>query len=251
MSSSPGTLVLLRHGQSTWNLENRFTGWTDVPLTAQGREEARSAGTLLRETGIRFGALHTSLLQRAITTAHLALEEAGQLHVPAQRHWRLNERHYGGLQGSNKKEMTAQHGEDAVFQWRRSFDIPPPALDPTDARHPRHEAQYAGLPPEVLPATECLKDVVQRVLPYWQDVVAPQLLAGHNVLVVAHGNSLRALLMHLEAVSPEKITGINIPTGAPRRYDFSAGLSLEGATYLGDQEAIAAREAAVAREAKG
>lgn len=251
MSTKPGSLVLIRHGQSTWNLANRFTGWKDVPLTDTGRREAVEAGKLIRETGLAVDVLYTSLLQRAITTAHLAMEEAGQLHVSAQRTWRLNERHYGALQGSNKKEMTDSHGEEQVFKWRRSYDTPPPPLSLDDERHPRFNPSFNWLPPEVLPNSECLKDVVERVIPFWQDHIAPQLLAGKNVLVVAHGNSLRALLMHLEGVSSDEITGINIPTGAPRMYQFDEGLKLESVAYLGDADAVAARAAAVASEAKG
>ena len=246
-----GTLVLLRHGQSTWNLDNRFTGWTDVDLTPQGEQEAASAGGLLVQEGVRFDVVHTSLLRRAIRTAHLALEATDQLWLPVERHWRLNERHYGALQGMNKKELSERYGADQVFAWRRSYATPPPALELGDERHPASDPRYQGLAPEVLPATECLQDVVERVLPYWQDHVAPLLLAGRSVLVVAHGNSLRAILKHLEGVSDDDIADINIPTGVPRLYRFDSHLRPTEVRYLGDAAAVAAKAAAVAREAGG
>jgi 2,3-bisphosphoglycerate-dependent phosphoglycerate mutase len=244
-----GTLVILRHGQSTWNLENLFTGWHDVPLTEQGRAEAIAAGETIRETDLWFHTSHTSLQTRAVVTQNLTLEALGQPWLPVARHWRLNERHYGALQGLNKAETAARHGDEQVLVWRRSYDIRPPALDRADPEHPANDARYAALPSDVLPATECLKDVVARVLPYWYDSIAPQLLAGQNVLVTAHGNSLRALMKHLEDIGDDEIVAVNIPTGAPRRYTFDDDLGVTSAEYLGDQEAIAAAAAAVAAQA--
>jgi 2,3-bisphosphoglycerate-dependent phosphoglycerate mutase len=245
----PGTLVLLRHGQSTWNLENLFTGWRDVPLTAQGEAEAVAGGAVMAEAGLRFDVAHTSVLTRAVITNHLALSEMGQVWLPVQRHWRLNERHYGALQGLDKKATTDKHGAEQTKLWRRSYAVPPPPVDESSPEHPVNDPRYRLLPREVLPASECLADVVTRVLPYWQDVIAPQLLAGLDVLVTAHGNSLRALLMHLEGVSNEEIAEVNIPTGVPRRYDLDDTLSVVTAEYLGDQEAIAAAAEAVAAQA--
>lgn len=244
-----GTLVILRHGQSTWNLANLFTGWHDVPLTEQGEREAVAAGRTMSDAGLRFDVSHTSLLTRAVMTQHLALVEMGQVWLPVARTWRLNERHYGALQGLDKKETTERHGKEQVHLWRRSFDVPPPEVDADSPEHPVHDERYRGLPPDVLPATECLKDVVDRVLPYWYDSIAPQLLAGLDVLVTAHGNSLRALLKHLEGVSDDEIADVNIPTGAPRRYTFDDRLVVSSAEYLGDPEAIAAAAAAVAAQA--
>ncbi|WP_116995762.1 2,3-diphosphoglycerate-dependent phosphoglycerate mutase [Desertimonas flava] len=245
----PGTLVILRHGQSTWNLENLFTGWHDVPLTAQGEAEAAAAGTVMAEAGLRFDASHTSVLTRAVVTQHLALAAMGQVWLPVQRHWRLNERHYGALQGLDKKQTTEQHGAEQTKLWRRSYDVPPPPVDRSSPEHPANDPRYRLLAPEVLPASECLADVVTRVLPYWQEAIAPQLLAGLDVLVTAHGNSLRALLMHLEGVSSQEIAEVNIPTGVPRRYEFDDALAVTSVEYLGDQEAIAAAAAAVAAQA--
>ncbi len=246
-----GTLVILRHGQSTWNLENLFTGWHDVPLTDQGRAEAAAAGRTMADDGVRFDVAHTSVLTRAVHTCHLALEAMGQMWLPVQRHWRLNERHYGALQGLDKKATTERHGAEQTKLWRRSFDVPPPPVDPDSPEHPRNDPRYRLLAPDVLPSTECLKDVVARVLPYWHDVVAPQLLAGQDVLITAHGNSLRALVMHLEHVSEDDIAELNIPTGVPRRYRFDDQLSVDAVAYLGDQEAIDAAAAAVAAQAGG
>lgn len=244
-----GTLVTLRHGQSTWNLENLFTGWHDVPLTDQGRSEADAAGATLADAGIRFDRVHTSVLVRAIETANRTLATLGQSWLPVERHWRLNERHYGALQGLDKRETTERHGAEQTHLWRRSYDVPPPPVAPDSPEHPSHDVRYRTLPADVLPATECLADVVARTLPYWYDAIAPQLLTGHNVLVVAHGNSLRALLMHLEGVSSEEIAAINVPTGVPRRYAFDGKLNVVDVRYLGDAEAIAAAAAAVARQA--
>lgn len=243
-------LVLLRHGQSEWNLENRFTGWTDVGLTDQGVEEARTAGRLLIEEGIEVDVTFTSLLKRAILTLQVALEEMDRVWLPVERHWRLNERHYGALQGLNKAETAAEHGEDQVHVWRRSYDIPPPALDADDSRHPRHDLRYRNLTDDQLPATESLALVVDRMLPYWHDAIVPQLRAGRTVLVSAHGNSLRALVKHLDGVSDEDITGLNIPTGIPLVYDLADDLTANGSRYLGDPEAAAAAAQAVADQAK-
>lgn len=244
-----GTLVILRHGQSEWNLANLFTGWHDVALTDQGRTEAAEAGRTMLDAGLRFDTSHTSLQTRAVVTQNLALDAMGQSWLPVERHWRLNERHYGALQGLDKKQTSERHGADQVHAWRRGYDTPPPAVDLDSPEHPANDPRYAHLPPDLLPATECLKDVVVRVLPYWFDHIAPQLLAGLDVLVTAHGNSLRALLKHLENVSDDDIAEINIPTGAPRRYTFDDRLQVISADYLGDPEAVAAAAAAVAAQA--
>ncbi|MDX1449679.1 MAG: 2,3-diphosphoglycerate-dependent phosphoglycerate mutase, partial [Acidimicrobiia bacterium] len=201
------TLVLLRHGESEWNRENLFTGWTDVGLTIDGEEEARAGGRLMAEEGIEPDIVHTSLLVRAIKSANLALEEMGMSWLPVKRHWRLNERHYGALQGLNKAETAAKHGDEQVLVWRRAYDVAPPPLEPDDERHPRHDRRYRLLAPEQLPATECLKDVVERMLPYWHDAIVPDLRQGKTVLVAAHGNSLRALVKHLDEVSDDQIVG--------------------------------------------
>ena len=245
------SLVLLRHGQSTWNKENLFTGWHDVDLTALGEEEAREAGRLLAAEGLDVDVCHTSLQIRAIRTADLALTELQRLWIPVKRHWRLNERHYGDLQGKNKKETADQYGDDQVHVWRRSYDTPPPPLGPDDDRHPRHDPRYALLAPDLLPASECLKDVVERMLPYWYDFIVPDLRAGQRVLIAAHGNSLRALVKHLEGISDEEIPGLNIPTGVPRVYELDRDLRPTSARYLGDEEAVKAKAAAVANQAKG
>ncbi len=243
------TLVLLRHGQSTWNLENRFTGWTDVGLTPQGVAEGRAAGRLMAAEGLTFDLLHTSLLKRAIQTANLALEEMDLEWIEVVRDWRLNERHYGALQGLNKKETAERHGPDQVFEWRRSYDIPPPALDRADPRHPTHDARYSALDPSVLPGTECLKDVVERMMPFWHERIVPDLRAGRRLLIVAHGNSLRALVKHLEDISDEEIPSLNIPTGVPRVYQLGDSFEVEDARYLGDADAIAEAAEAVAKQA--
>jgi len=242
-------LILLRHGQSTWNLENLFSGWTDVGLTDQGRAEATEGGRLMAEEGLKPDMLHTSVLVRAIKTAELALDEMGLQYLPVRRSWRLNERHYGALQGLNKKEMADKHGAEQVLAWRRSYDVPPPALDADDDRHPYHDLRYAGLAPDVVPATECLRDVVERMLPYWYDVIVPDLRAGRTPLIVAHGNSLRALVKHLDGVSDEDIVGLNIPTGVPLLYDLDADLEPISSRYLGDPEVAKAAAEAVARQA--
>ncbi len=245
----PGTLVILRHGQSEWNLANLFTGWHDVALTSLGAEEASAAGRTMAEAGVRFDTSHTSLQTRAVVTQNLALQAMDQVWLPVQRSWRLNERHYGSLQGLDKKETTALHGAEQVHAWRRGYDTPPPPVGLDSAEHPANDVRYRHLPPDVLPASECLKDVVDRVLPYWFDQIAPQLLDGANVLVTAHGNSLRALLKHLEGVSDDDIADVNIPTGAPRQYRFDDRLGLISAEYLGDADAVAEAAAAVARQA--
>ena len=243
------TLVLLRHGESTWNQENRFTGWHDVQLTERGIEEAREAGRLMKEAGLRFGVVHTSLQRRAIQTAQLALDAMDQHWIPVRRSWRLNERHYGALQGLNKKETADRYGPEQVFAWRRSYDTPPPPLDRDDERHPRFDPRYADLAPDVLPATECLKDVVARFLPWWYDAIVPDLRAGHSVLIGAHGNSLRAMVKHLDGISDEDIAELNIPTGVPLVYELDEQLRKVRSAYLGDPEAAAEKAAAVARQA--
>ncbi len=245
-----GTLVILRHGESTWNQQNLFTGWHDVPLSEKGLREAPAAGRTMAAAELTFDVSHTSLLERAVLTHHLALQAMGQMWLPVQRHWRLNERHYGTLQGLDKKGTTARHGAEQTHLWRRSYDVPPPPVAVDSPEHPLNDARYRLLPPDVLPASECLADVVLRVLPYWYDVIAPQLLGGQNVLVTAHGNSLRALVMHLEGVSRDDIAELNIPTGVPRQYTFDGRLRVTSAEYLGDQEAIAAAAAAVAAQSK-
>jgi 2,3-bisphosphoglycerate-dependent phosphoglycerate mutase len=245
-----GRLVLVRHGQSDWNQKNLFTGWTDVDLTAQGREEARQAGRTLAEAGLTFDVAFTSVLTRAIRTLWLVLDEMQLMWIPVENSWRLNERHYGSLQGLDKAQTTAKHGEAQVKIWRRSYDIPPPPLDESDERHPRHDPRYAGLTPTVLPGTESLKTTLARVQPYWEDRIAPEILRGRNVLVAAHGNSLRAVVKMLERISDDDITELNIPTGVPRLYELDASLRPKRAEYLGDPAAIAAAAAAVANQAK-
>ena len=242
-------LVVVRHGQSIWNLENLFTGWTDVELTEQGKSEAAEAGRLMAEEGFDFGVLHTSVLLRAIHTAEIALREMGLHWLPVRRHWRLNERHYGALQGLDKKETAERHGAEQVLKWRRSYDTPPPALELDDERHPRHDARYNDLAPDVLPATECLADVVERMLPYWYDAIVPDLLAGKRPLIVAHGNSLRALVKHLDGLSEEEVLKLNIPTGIPLVYELDDQLRPVSKRYLGDPEAAKAAADAVAKQA--
>ncbi len=243
-----GTLVLVRHGQSQWNLENRFTGWWDVPLSDQGQTEARTAGTLMASEGLTVDVAHTSVLTRAIATLNLALEEMGQLWVPVHKHWRLNERHYGGLTGLDKAETKERYGVEQFMQWRRSYDVPPPAMEPGHKFDIRSDPRYRGVPADVVPANECLADVVVRMLPYWYDAIAPDVLAGRTVLVAAHGNSLRALIKHLERISDADITGLEIPTGVPMVYDLDADLAVTSKRQLGDPEAIAAAAEAVRRQ---
>lgn len=242
-------LVLLRHGESTWNLENRFTGWTDVDLTDTGMAEAAEAGRVMAGEGLEFGIVHTSVLLRAIKTADIALEKMGLHWLPVTRHWRLNERHYGALQGLNKKETAEKHGPDQVLKWRRSYDTPPPPLSRSDERHPVNDRRYSDLPPEILPGTECLKDVVVRMLPYWYDRIVPDLVQGRKPIVVAHGNSLRALVKHLDGLTDQEVVDLNIPTGIPLVYDLDGSLRAVSRRYLGDADAAAAAAAAVARQA--
>jgi 2,3-bisphosphoglycerate-dependent phosphoglycerate mutase len=244
------TLVLLRHGESTWNKENRFTGWIDVPLSPKGEEEARTAGRLMRAEGLGFDIAYTSLLERAIKTMWLALGEMGQENIPSFRSWRLNERHYGALQGLNKQEMAARHGEAQVKIWRRSYDVRPPALTPDDPSWPGHDARYASLSKAELPSTECLQDVVARFMPLWKGTIAPTILRGERVLIVAHGNSLRALVKHLEGISDADIVELNIPTGVPLVYELDDELNPTGKRYLGDPEAIRKAAEAVAKQGK-
>ncbi len=246
---NPGTLILLRHGESTWNLENLFTGWTDVPLSDRGVNEAIEAGRLMRDTSLRPSVVHESLLLRAIQTTQLALAEMEMSWVPLKRTWRLNERHYGALQGLNKQQTADRYGEEKVKLWRRSYDVRPPALDPDDERHPSHDARYAGLPPELLPSAECLKDVVDRMLPYWYDAIVPDLLLHPFVLVSAHGNSLRALVKHLDGLGDQEVVELNIPTGVPRVYELDADLRPTGWRYLGDPAEVERRAAAVKAQA--
>jgi len=254
----PGVLVLLRHGQSTWNARNLFTGWHDVPLSERGVAEAVRAGETMRAAGVRVDLAVTSLLARAIETNRLALEALGQPVVPIVRDWRLNERHYGALQGLDKRETVARHGAEQTERWRRSYDVPPPPVDASSPEHPANDPRYADVPRALLPATECLADVVARVVPCVEQLVVPQLRAGRTVLVTAHGNSLRALAMHLEGMSPERVAEFNVPTGVPRRYVMRrAGGSREGALevagveYLGDADAVAAATEAVRRQTGG
>jgi len=239
-----GTLVLFRHGESEWNAKNLFTGWVDVGLTAKGEAEARLGGVLMREAGLLPDVLHTSLQRRAIRTAEIALDVADLLWLPVRRSWRLNERHYGALQGKDKKQTLEEYGEEQFMLWRRSFDVPPPPLDPDDPQHPRHDPRYTDLAPDLLPASECLRDVLLRMLPYWYDAIVPDLRAGRDVLVAAHGNSLRALVKHLDGISDSDIAGLNIPTGIPLRYDLDDDLRpvTAGGRYLDPQAAAAAAE---------
>ena len=241
------TLVLLRHGQSTWNEQDLFTGWHDVDLTARGEEEARHGGRLLAGAGIDPDIVHTSLLKRAIRTANVALEECDRLWIPTYRHWRLNERHYGALEGLNKTDTKTNFGEEQFMLWRRSYSVPPPPLDIADERHPIHDPRYATLPPDLLPATECLADVVHRMLPYWHDHICVDLLEGRTVLVAAHGNSLRALVMHLDGLSEEQIVETNIPTGFPLVYELDERMQKVSAAYL-DPDAAERAAAAVANQ---
>ena len=241
-------LVLLRHGESTWNLENRFTGWTDVDLTPRGVGEAQEAGRLLKEGGYRFDVAHTSLLKRAIRTLWLALDGLDQMWLPVYKTWRLNERHYGALQGLNKGETAAKFGEAQVKVWRRSYSDPPPALTPDDERYPGHDARYAGLDKDDLPLTESLKETVARFLPYWHATIVPEIRAGKRVLIAAHGNSLRALVKHLDGMSEAEIVELNIPTGVPLVYELDRDLKPVGHRYLGDAEAVRKAAEAVARQ---
>jgi 2,3-bisphosphoglycerate-dependent phosphoglycerate mutase len=243
-----GKLVLCRHGQSDWNLKNLFTGWTDVDLTEKGIVEAHDAGRLLADLGYEFDVAYTSVLQRAIRTLWIMLDEMDRVWIPVIRDWRLNERHYGALQGLNKAETAAKYGDDQVHIWRRSYDIPPPELDADDERHPSHDARYAGI--AGLPTTESLATTLERVMPCWNDVIAPDLKAGKDVLIAAHGNSLRALVKMLDGVSDDEITGFNIPTGIPLAYELDDDLKPISRDFLGDADEIAKAAAAVAAQGK-
>ena len=243
-------LVLIRHGQSTWNHENRFTGWTDVDLTDQGRAEAQAAGKLLREEGYVFDRAYTSYLKRAIRTLWIVLDELDQMWLPVERDWRLNERHYGDLQGLNKAETAAKHGEDQVLIWRRSYATPPPPLALDDPRHPAKDPRYAGLDAAQLPQSESLKCTVDRFLPIWHERIAPEIREGKRLLICAHGNSLRALVKYLDNISDEEIVGLNIPTGIPLLYELDADLKPTGSRYLGDAEAAKKAAQAVAEQGK-
>lgn len=245
------TIILIRHGESTWNRENRFTGWTDVPLSEKGVEEARVAGRLLREGGFTFDMAYTSVLKRAIKTLWLVLEEMDLMWIPVTKSWRLNERHYGALQGLNKSEATAELGEEQVKLWRRSFDVPPPALNPDDRRHPRHDPRYATIHPADLPDTESLKDTIDRFLPYAQENIGPAVRSGSRVLVVAHGNTLRGLIKYAERISDTAIADLNIPTAVPIVYELEDDMRPIRRYYLGDQESVAKAAESVANQAKG
>lgn len=240
-------IVLLRHGESVWNKENRFTGWTDVDLSEKGTQEAKEAGQLLKSEGYQFDFVFTSVLKRAIRTMWIALDQTDQMWLPVERAWQLNERHYGALQGLNKKETAEKHGEEQVFIWRRSYDLPPPELPTSDPRHPSHDRRYAGIK---TPSTESLKLCLNRVLPYWEDRIAPMIKANKKILIVAHGNSLRALVKHLDNVSDEEIPQLNIPTGIPLVYELDAKLKPIKHYYLGDAEKAAAEAKKVAAQGK-
>jgi 2,3-bisphosphoglycerate-dependent phosphoglycerate mutase len=243
-------LVLLRHGESVWNKENRFTGWTDVGLTEEGVEEAMTGARQLMAEGFTFDVAYTSVLKRAIETLWIVLREMDLMWIPVYRHWRLNERHYGALQGLNKAETAERHGEAQVKIWRRSYDTRPPALTPDDKRYPGHDPRYADLTVDELPLTECLKDTVERMLPYWFDVIAPDVKRGTRVLVSAHGNSLRALVKHLDKIPEDEIVGLNIPTGIPLIYELDEQLEPIRSYYLADEAAVKATQAAVAAQGK-
>ena len=243
-------LVLIRHGESTWNKENRFTGWTDVDLSAKGVEEAMAGGRALRDGGYVFDVAYTSVLKRAIKTLWLALEQMDQMWIPVHNSWRLNERHYGALQGLNKAETAAKHGMELTQIWRRSYDTPPPALTVDDARHPKHDPRYASLSPAELPLTECLKDTVARFLPLWHQTIAPAVRSGQRVLIAAHGNSLRALVKYLDNIPDDEIVGLNIPTGIPLVYELTDDLKPIKSDYLGDPDAVKKAAEAVAEQLK-
>jgi len=241
-------LVLIRHGESTWNLENRFTGWTDVDLTPLGLEQAKNAGRLLKAAGFDFDVAYTSMLKRATRTLWHVLDEMDRTWLPVVHSWRLNERHYGALQGLNKSDMARQYGEAQVLAWRRSYDTPPPALDTADARCERSDARYSRLKPNQVPLSECLKDTVDRVMPFWNEALAPALKSGRRLVLAAHGNSIRALVKYLDGISEQDIVGLNIPNGIPLVYELDAALKPLGHRYLGDAEALAKATAAVARQ---
>ena len=243
-------LVLLRHGQSQWNLENRFTGWTDVDLTAQGEDEARQAGRLMAQAGLNFDRAFTSYLTRAIKTLNLALETMHQLWIPANKTWRLNEKHYGALQGLNKSQTAQQYGDEQVLLWRRAYDVRPPALAPDDPRHPSQDPRYRGISPTVLPATESLQDCIARLDPYWQNTIVPALQQADQILIAAHGNSLRGIVKILKNIPDDKIVGLNIPTGAPYVFELDEDLHVLKDYYLGDPQDVARRAQAVSDQAK-
>ena len=243
-------VVLLRHGESQWNLENRFTGWTDVDLTEKGIQEAKNAGKVLKEKGFTFDIAYVSVLKRALRTLNLALDEMDLLWIPVVKSWRLNERHYGGLQGLNKSETAALHGEEKVLIWRRSYDVPPPALEKNDPRYPGNDPRYADVSSSDLPLTECLKDTVNRFLPLWHETIAPMIKTGKKVIIAAHGNSLRALVKYLDNMSEEEILKLNIPTGLPLVYELDANLKPIKHYYLGDEEAVKKAMEAVANQGK-
>jgi len=246
-----GRLVLLRHGQSVWNLENLFTGWHDVDLTEQGRAEAKRAAAQLKQEDFHFNLAFTSVLTRAIRTLWIVMDEMNRMWVPGERDWRLNERHYGALQGLDKAQTVARHGDEQVQIWRRSYDVPPPPLDYDSQEHPRFDERYANIDPAALPVTESLKTTLDRVLPYWNERIVPQLKAGKNVLIVAHGNSLRALVKQLDGISDSEITKLNIPTGTPLLYELDDSLKPISSRFLGDPEAVKAAQEAVARQTSG
>jgi 2,3-bisphosphoglycerate-dependent phosphoglycerate mutase len=243
-------LVLLRHGESTWNKENRFTGWTDVALSEKGVQEAKTAGLVLKQNGFAFDVAYTSLLKRAIKTLWIVLEDMEQMWIPVNLSWRLNERHYGALQGLNKSETAAKFGEQQVLLWRRSYDVRPPALDKSDSRCPGNDPRYKGLPEKYVPLTECLRDVVARFLPYWNETIAPAVKSGQNVIIVAHGNSLRALVMYLDQISDKEILELNLPTGIPLVYELDNNLRPLKHYYLGDEKTVNQAVQAVANQGK-
>lgn len=243
-------LVLMRHGESQWNLENRFTGWTDVDLTEAGREQARQAGELLKANGFSFDIAFCSVLKRAIRTLWIVLDTMDSVHIPVGKTWRLNERHYGALQGLNKAETAEKYGDEQVMIWRRAYSIGPDPVAEDDPRHPKNDARYANLKPEQLPATECLEQTVERVVPFWNDSIAPAIRSGRNVLITAHGNSLRALIKHIDGISDEDIVHLNLPTGQPLVYELDENLKPIRHYFLGDEDAIKAQMAEVANQGK-
>ncbi len=243
-------LVLIRHGESQWNQENRFTGWQDVDLSEKGRAEALKGGNALKEKGFKFDVAYTSVLKRAIHTLDYVLSQVDQVWLPVHKEWRLNERHYGALQGLNKAETAAKHGEEQVKIWRRSYDTPPPPMDKNDPRHPSHDPRYKGVPANELPSGESLKDTVARFLPLWKNTIAPEIKAGKKVLIVAHGNSLRALMQHLENMTPDEIMGVNMPTGIPMVYELDKDFKVLKKEFVGDPEEVKAAMDAVANQGK-
>lgn len=243
-------LVLIRHGESVWNQENRFTGWQDVDLSEKGRAEAAKGGKSLNDKGFKFDVAYTSVLKRAIKTLNFVLDEIDQVWLPVHKDWRLNERHYGALQGLNKSETAARHGEEQVKIWRRSYDVMPPAMENNDPRHPSHDPRYKNVAPGLLPSTESLKETVARFLPLWNETIAPKIKSGQKVLIVAHGNSLRALMQHLENMTPDQIMGVNMPTGIPLVYELDKDLKVIGKEFVGDPDEVKAAMEAVANQGK-